>query len=43
MDSKRPDVELEEKPDEEGVVTKRDRDGDEERSVFDALRRLFSR
>ena len=46
MDSKRPDVDLDEKPDEEGLVTKRDHDEDEDRddrSVPNALRRFFDR
>ena len=42
MDSKRPDVDLEEKPDEDGVVTKRDRDADD-RSLLAALRALLGR
>lgn len=44
MDSKRPDVDLDEKPDEDGRVTKWDRGGGgSDRSVLSALRRLFGR
>ena len=43
MDSKRPDVDLDEKPDEDGRVTNRNRGGGSDRSVLSALRRLFGR
>lgn len=41
MDSKRPDVRLDEKPEEDGVVTGRDEEGD--RSFISRLLKFFKR
>ncbi|SDQ97938.1 hypothetical protein [Natronobacterium texcoconense] len=43
MDSKRPDVRLDDKPDEDGVVTRRDGSGDRRTDDHDADRSLVSR
>ncbi|WP_264182207.1 hypothetical protein [Natrinema amylolyticum] len=43
MDSKRPDVRLDDKPDEDGLVTKRDREDRSARSLVDRIREYFSR
>lgn len=41
MDSKRPDVRMDDEPDEEGVVT--GREGDDRESLVGKLRRLLGR
>ena len=47
MDSKRPDVQLDDSPDEEGIVTKRDgaagESGSRSDSLLERLRGLFRR
>ncbi|WP_275039504.1 hypothetical protein [Natrinema altunense] len=43
MDSKRPDVQLDDKPDEDGLVTKRNREQRSVRSLVDRFREYFSR
>ncbi|SEV80623.1 hypothetical protein [Natrinema salifodinae] len=42
MDSKRPDVQLDDSPDEEGIVTKREQGGSS-RSLVEKLREFFRR
>ncbi|WP_255681864.1 hypothetical protein [Natrinema sp. SYSU A 869] len=43
MDSKRPDVRLDDAPDEDGLVTKQGRGTRSVRSVIDRLRKYFNR
>ncbi|MDQ2052067.1 hypothetical protein RBH26_16440 [Natronolimnohabitans sp. A-GB9] len=46
MDSKRPDVRLDDSPDEDGIVTKRDRSDDESgtlRSLLETIRASLRR
>ena len=45
MDPKRPDVQLDDSPDEEGIVTKRDRSSAEsqDRSLLERLRSVLRR
>ncbi|MGQ3410729.1 hypothetical protein [Natrinema versiforme] len=43
MDSKRPDVRLDDAPDEDGIVTKRDRTEQSSRSLIGKLREYLGR